>query len=127
MKLARDELPHAILEVQPEGFVLSDQIGTVPQTKELADLLMKRTRALCDGPAAVLVLLNGQPCSQAARRRIASADEVAVVAMVISSTVGTILVNFFLRVNKPKYPFRVFTDQGKAREWLVAESQRLRG
>ncbi|MCA9567990.1 MAG: hypothetical protein KC656_09110 [Myxococcales bacterium] len=126
MDTDRIELPHATLELQPEGFVVSRQHKDVPQTDELADLLMRETRRLAGQRAAVLVLLNGQPISKGARQRIATADELAAVAMVVSSTVGTMLVNFFMRMNKPKYPFKVFSDEGRARQWLVTEGMGAR-
>ena len=35
--------------------------------------------------------------------------------MVLTSAVGTVLVNFFLRVNKPRFPMKVFRDEASAR------------
>ena len=39
-------------------------------------------------------------------------------AMLIDSPLSKILSNFYLGINKPRYPFRVFTNKQKAIEWL---------
>lgn len=39
-------------------------------------------------------------------------------ALIINSVVGKFLTNFFLQINKPKVPIRVFTDKRDAVNWL---------
>ncbi|MGZ5243479.1 MAG: DUF7793 family protein [Bacteroidia bacterium] len=39
-------------------------------------------------------------------------------ALVLDSTVGKILGNFFLQISRPKVPLRLFTNKGDALEWL---------
>ncbi|GAA4841844.1 hypothetical protein [Algivirga pacifica] len=39
-------------------------------------------------------------------------------AIVISSPIVKMLANFFIRVNKPKNPTKIFTDEVNAVEWL---------
>ena len=80
---------------------------------------MGRIRTLSPEPVFMLVLMNGQPTSKEARARIAGASELRGVAMVLSSTVGTMLTNFFLRVNRPGFPMRVFHDEAEAKAWLL--------
>ena len=41
-----------------------------------------------------------------------------VVAVLVDSLATKMLVNFFVRVNKPPTPSRLFTDDAKAIEWL---------
>lgn len=105
----------------PEGYVVVDQFSHVRQTRETVELLLQAVRDITEVPACVLVLMNGQPTDKEARARIASATEMHVVAMVLTSAVGTVLVNFFLRVNKPRFPMKVFRDEASAREWLVTQ------
>jgi hypothetical protein len=39
-------------------------------------------------------------------------------ALVLDSKVGKLLGNFFLQINKPKVPLRLFTNRNDALEWL---------
>lgn len=39
-------------------------------------------------------------------------------ALVIDSKVGKLLGNFFLQINKPKIPLKLFTNKADALEWL---------
>lgn len=39
-------------------------------------------------------------------------------AIIVSSTVSKMLANFFLTLNKPIVPTRIFTDSAKAVKWL---------
>jgi hypothetical protein len=42
------------------------------------------------------------------------------VAMLISSPFGVVLGNFFMRVNRPPFPVRIFRDEAAALDWLRA-------
>ena len=48
----------------------------------------------------------------------AVASVVSALAVLIASPVSRIVGNFFLRVNKPPYPMRLFTSEEEAIEWL---------
>lgn len=43
---------------------------------------------------------------------------VTVCALVADSMVGTIIGNFFLRINKPALPIKLFTNMEEAKAWL---------
>lgn len=51
-----------------------------------------------------------------------SSDEpskgIKAIALIIDSSVGRVIYNFFISLNKPAFPIQVFTDQEKAREWI---------
>jgi hypothetical protein len=62
-----------------------------------------------------------QSISKEARDYFASPDGVSMVkasALVLDSVMGKFLGNFFLTINKPKVPLKLFTDADSAREWL---------
>lgn len=42
------------------------------------------------------------------------------VALLVGGTVSAVIGNFFLRVSRPVYPTRVFSDIEEARAWLLA-------
>ena len=45
-------------------------------------------------------------------------DKVTALAFVVESTISKVLANFFLGLNKPPYPTRLFTNEDEATEWL---------
>ncbi|MCK4763576.1 MAG: STAS/SEC14 domain-containing protein [Candidatus Aminicenantes bacterium] len=45
-------------------------------------------------------------------------DAVSAVALLVSSPVSKVLGNFFIGVNKPPYPRKLFTSETNAVEWL---------
>jgi len=48
-----------------------------------------------------------------------NAEVVRATAMLIGSSVGKIIGNFMLRVNRPPFPFRLFSDEHAADAWLL--------
>ena len=44
---------------------------------------------------------------------------VSAFVVLIDSPISRMLSNFFLRVNKPSYPARLFTSEDKTIEWLT--------
>lgn len=78
---------------------------------------------LCDGRKCPLLIdLNGShSISQDARRYYSSEEAgkyISASALVIGSPVSRVLGSFFLGLNKPAYPVRLFTSEGDALEWL---------
>jgi hypothetical protein len=56
-----------------------------------------------------------------ARLFASSADAIQVVkavALLIGSPVSRVIGNFFLGINKPPYPTRIFTSEAEALSWL---------
>jgi len=47
-----------------------------------------------------------------------NAELVRATAMLINSSVGRIIGNFILRVNRPPFPFRLFSDDESAGAWF---------
>ncbi|MES2396741.1 MAG: hypothetical protein V4549_12090 [Bacteroidota bacterium] len=43
---------------------------------------------------------------------------VVVAAVLIDSPVGSIIINFFIRVSKPLRPTKIFTNEEEAKKWL---------
>lgn len=40
-------------------------------------------------------------------------------ALLIDSPLGSMIANFYISINKPLRPVRVFTDEAKAKKWLA--------
>lgn len=47
-----------------------------------------------------------------------ASKNVVAMAVVINSVLGKMLASFFLSINKPKYPSKIFTNKEKAINWL---------
>lgn len=73
-----------------------------------------------------LVDMTGMRSADMEGRRLAAGPEIAAVtscmALLVSDPLSRILGNFFLRVSRPLYPTRMFTDEASARRWLSEES-----
>lgn len=50
--------------------------------------------------------------------RAGVSDVTARMALLVTSPVSRVIGSFFLRVNPPAYPARLFTDERRARAWL---------
>ncbi len=50
-----------------------------------------------------------------------AARQLAALAMLIDSQIGRILGNFFMTVNKPPFPLRLFTSEADAILWLKGQ------
>lgn len=48
----------------------------------------------------------------------ATGDVCEAVAIMAETRVSKVLINFFMKINKPAYPMRMFTDEEEAIEWL---------
>ena len=115
-------LPQCTLTLQPDGVLLCDQRSDVKQTLDTTRDMLQAIQKLTPEPVLLLVLMKGQHTDKHARGLLASTDRFRAVGMVVSSRVGTMLINFFLRVNRPKYPMNVFTTEADARAWLITQS-----
>jgi hypothetical protein len=78
---------------------------------------------LCqDCKRPVLIVLNNVRGITPEARRFYSGDEAAkyisASAFVVASPVSRVLGTFFLGLNKPAYPVRLFTSEAEAIEWL---------
>lgn len=47
-----------------------------------------------------------------------SSEHITAMALLISSPVQSMMANFYLTINRPSFPFKVFSDRTKAKNWL---------
>ena len=60
-----------------------------------------------------------QESTTEARNFLASDDKGATaVALYVDSVLGSFISSFFIMVNKPKIPYKIFNDETKAKKWL---------
>jgi len=88
----------------------------------LHDIFLART----DGPAIVLIDSRAIASMTKAARELAAGDHIAPyvrrLAVLIDGPVSSMINNFFIRVSRPRYPVRTFTDEQDALGWLRAAS-----
>jgi hypothetical protein len=107
--------------LRPDGIV--QMVFTPRVATDLAD-----ARAAID---AVIQLTGGRrspvlvdlhesgPPDRSARSELARRDDVAsAVAMIVDTPLNRMLGNFFLSVNKPQFPTRLFDNEASAVAWL---------
>ena len=78
------------------------------------------------GPVPVLVDARGVRSMTLAARRAAAGPEVARVTsrlgILVDGPFSALVGNFFVKVSRPSYPSRVFTDTAAAERWLLDSS-----
>lgn len=50
-------------------------------------------------------------------------SQVKYAAMIVNSGIPRVVGNFFLKLNKPPFPTRLFTDFDKAKQWLLNQEK----
>lgn len=116
------------LENEYASFELKDGILIGAFKKEIVDLesSLKITadRMLVQkGEAYPIVsnIKNVKIVTKEARRYLASEDGcvgVTAAAVLIDSYLGSMIGNFFIKINKPLRPTRIFTNENEAKLWL---------
>lgn len=91
-------------------------------TREVIDA----RRELSQGRAwPVLADIRGLRGATRAARRMSASDEVAAIttrmALLVGSSVSEVVGNFFLKVNRPRFPTRLFRSPERALAWLREE------
>jgi hypothetical protein len=88
-----------------EIFVAFDQLGVVAPTALLADIRTLR---------GVSLGVRTQMSSERAGRYLAR------VALIADSPLTRTIGNFFMRLNRPPFPLRIFDGEDEGLRWLVA-------
>jgi hypothetical protein len=106
-----------VLRFRPESLATVESVPEVVRAHVAAARGAKRP-ALAD--------VSGLKFADLEARKLAAGPEVAAVcshmALLVGNPVSRILGNFFLRVSRPLYPTRIFTDEASARRWLAEET-----
>jgi hypothetical protein len=98
-----------------------DQVPRVLQTHATAVEMLEAASLLApDGLRAIVVLTNQSSTDRGARQAFSEVTEGYVcIALVVKSRVSEVTGNFFLRLNGPKCPMRLFKNVDDASEWAV--------
>ena len=107
-----------------DGIVRCSVKPTEDHTLADAEENVRATAVLTEGRRMPLVLdaRQAKKITREAREYYTgpkNAEVVMATAMIIGSSVGKIIGNFLIRVNRPPFPFRLFSDEDSAYAWLV--------
>jgi len=111
------------LRIWIEDNVMYFQYLSVRINLEEAVQCMKDRLSILDGKEYLLLInsRNVKKFDHDARRRMEHDDArkgIIKTAIVVNSKVQEVMANFFLYINKPKVPLRIFTKEDEALRWL---------
>lgn len=117
------DLSHSRVMLREDGILElhtnNEHVYSIEDTKENVESFGRLT----GGKKAPVLIIGGSFTSISKETRIFMASEEslkysAAEAFLLKSLAQKILINFYIRVDKPLVPTRVFTDKEKAIEWL---------
>ena len=118
----RSELEFAEAWLRADGILVYSPRPDLRIDLETAQQILILGKKLVDHPVPVLVHMgNVLRVTREARDLFASDDYTKVAeqsALLVTSPVSRVVSNFFVGLNKPLYPLRVFTDENDAIAWL---------
>ena len=92
---------------------------TIEKARELIETIKKITE---NKTSPLLVDMRQQKSiSREARQfysRKETMDTVTALALIVGSPISKVMANFYLGLNKPPYPTRLFTNEDEAIDWL---------
>lgn len=124
MSIDSTDEPISEIEKDKEGVVHMRYRPNSSVNLETAIENIQETARIGEGRKVPMVVnLTGVKSVSRDARRYYSGEEtakyVSAVALVAESPVSRVLGNFFLGIEKPPMPTRLFSSEEKAREWLV--------
>jgi hypothetical protein len=105
--------------------VLRFRPGSLVTVETVPEVIRAHVAVARGAKQRTLADVSGLKFADLESRQMAAGPEVAAVtsrmALLVGDPVSRILGNFFLRVSRPLYPTRIFTDEASARRWLAEE------
>ena len=89
---------------------------TIDDVKELGDAIL---RISGDNKAVIFMKsVNYKLPSRKVRAHPAEEGVIKALAYLVNNSVSKTAANFFIKINKPPFPFKLFTDEKEAITWL---------
>lgn len=113
-----------VIYLDPDGFLFSKIKANAYLEIEDGIESFEASRALTEGRKTPILIdiREMKGISRECRQYFAGEDvaqERSAAAMIIGSSLTQIIGNFFIGLNKTKFPTRLFTDEEKARKWIL--------
>ena len=120
--VASRESPWFRAVLRADGILVYLPIPGLVLTHEVALQILALGLEIIDGPKPTLVLMPDMArVEREARALFASSEYMRIcsqTALVVGSPVSRVIGNFFVGLNRPSYPLKIFDDQQLAIEWL---------
>ena len=121
--VASQECPWFTVVLRSDGILAYHPIRGLVLTHPIALDVIRLGSKIANGPKPTLVLMEDMArVDREARECLASEAYMRVcseTALVVGSPVSRVIGNFFVGLNRPKYPLRLFDDQDLATAWLL--------
>ena len=117
------ETDDAIYTEREDGIICVHFKEGLEITPEVQDRLFKIYNEICQGERRPFLFTAEEYVSVTKEGREYATEMVhlfprSASAVLVKSVAYKIVANFYLRVNKPKSPYKVFSDEEKAIKWL---------
>ena len=120
--VASRECPWFTVVLREDGILAYYPVPGLVLTHEVALRVLQLGLEIADGPKPTLVVMPDMArVDREARALFASDDYMRLcrqTAGVVGSPVSRVIGNFFVGLNRPKYPYKIFDDPELATEWL---------
>lgn len=109
--------------LRSDGILAYHPVRGLILTHPIALQVIELGAQIANGPKPTLVLMQDMArVDRHARECLASEAYMRVcsqTALVVGSPVSRVIGNFFVGLNRPKYPLRLFDDLARATQWLL--------
>jgi hypothetical protein len=116
---------HALFRVtlRSDGILVYHPVPGLLLTYEVARAVLDMGLQIIDGPKPTMVLMQDIARVDREARAFFASEEYMTrlscqTALVVGSPVSRVIANFFVGLNRPRYPHRVFNDSERALQWL---------
>jgi hypothetical protein len=120
--VASRESPWFTVELREDGILVYRPVPGLVITHQVALQVLAVGLQIVDGPKPTLVHLQDTArVEREARAFFASEDYMRLcsqTALVVGSPVSRVIGSFFVGLNRPSYPYKIFDDPEEAAEWL---------
>ena len=120
--VASRECPWFKVELRSDGILAYHPIPGLVLTHEVALQVLEVGLQIVDGPKPTMVLMQDIARVEREARAFFASEEYmqlcSQTALVVGSPVSRVIGYFFVGLNRPKYPYKIFEDPELAAEWL---------
>lgn len=120
--VASRKCPWFTVVLRDDGILAFHPIPGLMITREVALQVLEVGMLIADAPKPTMVLMQDMArVDRDARAFFASEEYMRLcsqTALVVGSPVSRVIGNFFVGLNRPRYPYKIFDDPELAAEWL---------
>lgn len=120
--VASRESPWFTAVLRDDGILAYYPIAGLVLTHRIALQVLQVGLQIVDGPKPTMVLMQDIARVEREARAFFASEEYmrlcSQTALVVGSPVSRVIGNFFVGLNRPLYPYRIFDDPEFAAEWL---------